>query len=172
MVRIYSDCCDGSDEKTGLCPNTCQEFYKSQQASEKSEFDKWQKGIKSKIEQVVLGTSMVNSFSEDLKKLDQDIKDLDHSLAGLQALKSKGEEMGLSIDLASTTIENLNEDRRVKEESKSKIEKVKDSDFGKFKEFATLVGKHLEIEMGKYTYVIEFFSRAYQKEGSMEYSLG
>ena len=115
---------------------------------------------------------MVGSFAEDLKKLELEIKDIDYSLAGLQALKSKGEEMSLSIDFASTTIENLNEERRVKDENKSRIEKVKNSDFGKFNEFAPLVGKKLEIEMGKYTYVIDMYSRAYQKEGSMEYSLG
>jgi chromosome segregation ATPase len=128
--------------------------------------------MKLKIEQVVLGNKIVNEYQENLKSLEKEIKEIDSALAGLKALKSNAENLSLSFESAESAIDKMNEEKSEKEGKKDEILKVKDSDFGKFKEFSPLVGKKLEKDAGKYSYVVEFFKRAYQKEGSMEYSLG
>ena len=90
----------------------------------------------------------------------------------LQALKNSLSSVSLESTDIDEKIQEL-EDLKVKAlENKEKEEKWKKTDFGAQLEFASLLGVKLEKDMGKYTYEIEFFESAYQKENGMRYSLG
>ena len=97
---------------------------------------------------------------------------LEARIKTFEGYKDALQELGEGFDHVTAMIVKLGSQKRELEAEIEKLSKIRKLDLGKNNEFGALIGKKVETEVGRYTYVIEFFENAYQKEGITQYSLG
>lgn len=98
--------------------------------------------------------------------------EIDRKKNAFESLTVAFAEVEESITEVTEAVETLDKQRKDLEKELKNLENIKTLDIGKYHEFGDLIGKKLETEIQKYSYVIDFFEKAYQKDGNIQYSLG
>lgn len=132
----------------------------------------WQQGLNKKLQDVITFSQRSKNFSKDKEKFKSELLEIENQVSILESLKVAAQNNGLNIDDISPGLEGVYSEKRRLEGLIEKIGKIENIDFGKNKEFGSLLDQKIELPMGKYTYGVEFFERAYQKEEGQQYSLG
>lgn len=147
-------------------------FYKTKAEQTKAEFSSWQKGLKLKLEDVIQGAYKMQGLDDNLKSYEKQLKRLENEIKAFNAFKHSLDAIEVETEEIDEKIQELEDEKISVWNKKDKESKWKNFDFGSQQEFASLLGKKLEMTIGKYEYGIEFFDNAYQSEGHMKYSLG
>ncbi|OMJ70156.1 hypothetical protein SteCoe_31935 [Stentor coeruleus] len=166
------DCCDGSDEPVGTCKDVCETVYASMKTNSQGSFMNWQQGLNKKLQDVIMFSQKFKNIKKDKEKFKNDLSEIENQISILESLKLAAQESGLNLDELSPGLEGVYSEKRRLENLIEKIGKIENLDFGKNKEFGILLDQKIELPIGKYTYGVEFFEKAYQKEDSQHYSLG
>lgn len=114
----------------------------------------------------------MQGLEDNLKSYEKQLKNLESQIKSLKAFKNGLEGIEVETEEIDEQIQELEDEKSEVWNKKDKESKWKGVDFGSQQEFASLLGKKLEMNAGKYDYGIEFFDNAYQSEGNMKYSLG